>query len=656
MTNNDAGRPPHRDALLAQQLTALLGEAAPAALGFLQQHVQWVELAAGEVLMEQGAPGDSAYLCVSGRLRVYVRNEDGTQRMVREMSRGEVIGEMSLYTGEPRSATVVALRNSVLVKLDKQHFDELLAISPQVSITFTRQIIGRLQTEHLRLPVPAPVTIGMLPITSGIALDGFARRLAEHLQRFGRVRVIDAAEIDRALGEPGVALSTGAQADQSIALAIDAIEAEHDFVLLVAHDNPTAWTRRCISHSDELLLIADAAQPPAVHAIEQACLIERPAHSEAAEILVLLHPSTLTTPRGTREWLARRAVTGHVHVRPDLERDVARLARLIARKAVGLVFAGGGARGFAHLGIWRALQEQGVEIDYMGGTSIGAVLAALIAADPPVKRAIDVARRGFSTNPTGDFNWLPMLSLIKGRRVRAAIETSVTELVGASIAIEDLWKTYFCVATNYSQAREQPIHSGDLARALLASIAIPGALPPVVHDGDLLCDGGTFNNFPVDLMRNMRGVGTVIGVDLGARNPRRIEFDDVPGSLALLRDRLRPRSKRRYRLPSLMAYLLNVTILYSTSRQQQLRDLTDVYFSPPLQRVGLLQWSRFDQIVKQGYDYAIEVLGGLTDSQRAALGLENRTAVAERRSQTAPDPRPAQPSPDSGYRADRTIV
>ena len=172
----------------------------------------------------------------------------------------------------------------------------------------------------------------------------------------------------------------------------------------------------------------------------------------------------------------------------------------------------------------RALQEHGVEIDCVGRTSIGAVL---VAADPPPERAIDVARKAFSTNPTGDFNWLPMLSLIKGRRVRAAIETS-TELIGAPIAIEDLWKTYFCVATNYSQAREQPILSGDLARALLASIAIPGALPPVVHDGDLLCDGGTFNNFPVDLMRDMRGVGTVIGVDLGARNPRRIEFDDVP--------------------------------------------------------------------------------------------------------------------------------
>ena len=132
--------------------------------------------------------------------------------------------------------------------------------------------------------------------------------------------------------------------------------------------------------------MADAAQPPAVHAIEQTCLTERPARSEAAEILVLLHPAELTTPRGTREWLARRAVTGHVHIRPDLERDIARLARLLARKGVGLVFAGGGARGFAHLGVWRALKEHGVEIDCVGGTSIGAVLAALVAADPPVER------------------------------------------------------------------------------------------------------------------------------------------------------------------------------------------------------------------------------------------------------------------------------
>jgi NTE family protein len=322
-------------------------------------------------------------------------------------------------------------------------------------------------------------------------------------------------------------------------------------------------------------------------------------------------------------------VTTHVHLRRGLERDLARLARLLSRNAVGLVFAGGGARGFAHLGTWRALAEQGIEVDCVGGTSIGAVMAALVAADQPLERAIDVARRGFSRNPTGDFNWLPLISLIKGQRQRRAITESLRELVGDDVAIEDLWKTFFCVASNYSQAREHRVARGDLGRALLASTAIPGALPPVVADGDLLCDGGTFNNFPVDLMRELRGVGQVLGVDLGARHARKLEFDEVPGSWALLRDRFRPRGKRRYRLPSLTSYLLNVTILYSLSRQDEARRQTDVYFCPPLYRVGLLQWSRFDQIVRQGYDHAAEVLGKLDPRQRAALGAAPTAVAAE---------------------------
>jgi NTE family protein len=167
---------------------------------------------------------------------------------------------------------------------------------------------------------------------------------------------------------------------------------------------------------------------------------------------------------------------------------------------------------------------------------------------------------------------------------------------------------FFCVATNYSQAREELLTRGDLGAAVLASVAIPGALPPLVRGGDLLCDGGTFNNFPVDVMRARRGVGRVIGVDLSARKPRRIEFDEVPGPLALLRDRLRGRSKRRYKLPSLASYMLNITSLYSQSREGAAQRMTDVYIKPPLERVGLMQWDRMDSIVQQGYEHAKAVL------------------------------------------------
>jgi len=600
----------HHDELLTQHLQNFLGTIEPAAMDLLRERLTWVEVAGGQTLMEQGAAGDSMYLSISGRLRAYVADDEGTPRMVREMGRGQVIGEMSLYTDEPRSASVVAIRDSVLVRLDKAHFAELLASGSQVSLALTRQIIRRLQTQNVRNPVPLPVTISLVPITDDVDPRGFADKLAGHLRSKGRVIVIDSAALGAMLDEPGAANGVGSDAalNRRISMHLDGIESQHEFVLLLADSTPSAWTRRCCRHGDELLLLADATKAPELHPIETDWLSQRPSRAEAAEILVLLHPADARCPRGTKAWLARRPVTEHVHIRPALERDMARLARIESRSAVGLVLAGGGARGFAHLGVHQALQEHGIEADFIGGTSIGAVMAALVAADQPMALAQKVTRSAFRINPTGDFNWVPLLSLISGRRLRRIVTEAVTELLGFEADIEDLWKNYYCIAANYSHAREQALRSGPLIKAMLASTAIPGALPPVVLDGDLLCDGGTFNNFPVDVMRNVRGVGTVIGVDLNSRKPRRMEFDEVPGTWALLRDRLRPRAERRYKLPSLPAYLMNVTILYSMSRQRQARQQTDLYFNPPMDRVGLLEWGRFDQIVQQGHAHAVEVL------------------------------------------------
>ena len=618
MTDATPGHP-YRDALLARHLTARFGEIGEDTLQFLRQHAQWVALAAGEALMRQGEPGDSAYLSVSGRLRVYMTGDDGVARAVRELGRGEVIGEMSLYTGEPRSATVVAIRDSVLARLGKPAFEQLIARDPKVSIAVTRQIIGRLQTQNVQHKVPAPVTVALLPITADVPIADVARQLAADLARFGRVFVADAETIEGRLGEP--LEGDGAGHDERIARAVDALEAEHDFVLLVGGGSADCWTRRCIRQADELLLLADATKPPVLHPVEQECLDGRQERNEAAQILVLLHLADAAMPRGARQWLARRPVAGHVNIRAGRPGDSARLARLVSRNAIGLVLAGGGARGFAHLGVWRALRAHGIEVDVVGGTSIGSAMAALVAADASPEAAIDIARDAFRTNPTGDFNLLPLLSLIRGRRARLAVERTIDRLAGGRIDIEDLWKGYFCVASNYSRGCEQRISEGDLGQAIRASGAIAGALPPVVRDGDLLCDGGTFNNFPVDAMREVRGVGRVIGVDLGGRQMRRLEFDEVPGSWALLADRLRPRAKRRYRLPSLTGYLLNVTILYSISRQGQTRRLADLYFNPPLGKVGLLQWNRFDEIVREGERHANEVLASLDATARARLGL-----------------------------------
>ncbi|MFM2446021.1 MAG: hypothetical protein RI936_468 [Pseudomonadota bacterium] len=611
----------HQEALFASHLNTLFGEFGPRLLQFARERAKWVSLPAGEVLMRQGESGDAAYLAVSGRLRAYIADEAGRERMVREMGRGEIIGELSLYTGEPRSATVIAVRDTVLARLDQAQFQELLALDPRVSMLFTSRVIQRLRTEHLRRPWPAPVTVALLPVTAEPDAAQFARELAAQLAAHGRVAVLDSSAPQITAAAAGAAPQDAREADARVALAIDAVEAGHDFVLLVADAGPSDWTRSCVHHADEILLLADATATPAVSALERSELLDGGARLEAAQILVLLHPAGARVARGARAWRERRPVAGHVNLRHGHAPDLARLARIVARKAVGLVLAGGGARGFAHLGIWRKLREAGVELDFVGGTSIGALMAVPIAADLPIDEALPIARRAFANNPSSDYNLLPLVSLIKGGRMKRAMRGALAEIAGGEVDIEEMWKSYFCVASNYSQAREQVIGGGGLERAMRATAAIPGAFPPVVMDGDLLCDGGTFNNLPVDAMRQVRGVGCVIGVDLGVHSARRLEFEDVPGSWELLLDRLRPRAKRRYRLPSLVSYLLNVTILYSVSRRDEARRASDVYFNPPLYKVGLLDWSRFEAIVGQGEAHAVEVLAGLDARQRALLGL-----------------------------------
>lgn len=607
--------------VLTHHLQRMLGEVDAEALALLRSHLSWVELVAGDTLMVQGERGDAMYLSISGRLRATVLGDDGVAHMVREMGRGEVIGEMSLYTDEPRTATVVAIRNSVLVRLAKSEFSSLLASSAQMSIALTRQMIRRLTSSSPRTAVPPPVAMALLPVTAGVDAADFARRLAEPLGRMGRVCVVDAAGMDAALQHTGLARSpvTDVAANRHIASHLDHLELTHDFVLLVGDAEASAWTQRCSRHSDEILLLADASQPPVLHETETTCLMQRGGQSDAAQILVLLHDEHVRCPSGTRDWLARRPVTDHVHVRPLLASDMARLARIQSRTAVGLVLAGGGAKGLAHLGLYRALQERGLVVDFVGGTSIGSIMAAMVASDQPLDRLMPIARAAFADKPTGDFNLLPLISLIRGRRMRRILRVALQAVFGHAADVEDTWKNYFCVASNYTKACEQVISQGPLTQSILASTAIPGAFPPVPLAGDLLFDGGTFNNFPISVMRQRRGVGKVIGVDLGSRKPKPVAFDEVPGTWALLRDRLRPRQQRRYKLPSFMAYLLNVTIMYSSSRQAESRRLTDLYFCPPLERVGMLQWQRFDSITKQGYEYACDVLDAMTEEQLRAF-------------------------------------
>jgi NTE family protein len=608
--------------MLIDGLTQVFGAFDPDMLRHVLPRVEWLELGGGDTLFRQDDRDESLFFVVSGRLRASSVDAAGRRTVFGEIARGETVGEMAFFTGEPRTATIVAIRDSVLARFSNKVFRELLLAYPLVSLNMTRQVIERFKRVNAgRKAVVKPVIIGVLGITRDIDAAAFAQKLALQLQAHGKTTVVDSARMDEMIGVVGAAQTARTDFERSrmVTVRLDKIEAAHDFVLFVADAQRSEWTQRCIRHCDELLLVADADQPHGLHPNELDLHTQEDG-DDARSVLVLLHPDDRRTPTDTGRWLQGRQLSDHCHVRRGLERDWQRLGRVVSRNTVGLVLSGGGARGFAHLGVMRAMEEAGMDFDRAAGTSMGAVMAAYAAMDMPAMDMIRAARKAFRDSPTGDYNLIPLLSLIGGNRLRRIIDSAVVDSRGQHIDIEDLWKGYFCITSNYSAAREAVQTHGPLARSIRASVSIPGALPPVMLDGELHIDGGTFNNFPTDVMAR-RGAARIIGVDLFRERGHRYDMTDVPGPLELVRDKLRGRG-RKYALPSLTTLLLNTSMMYSYARQQESQSLVDLHFAPPVSAFGMLEWSKFDRIVDAGYRHAV---AQLEQTDTAALAPFRRT-------------------------------
>ncbi len=609
-----------REALLKTVLRNYFASDDAEILRTIQAEADYVDLASGATLLRQGDISDDVYFVLSGRLRAFSEPESGVRKILSEIGRGETIGELALFTGEPRSATIVAVRDSLLIKVTRAMIERAIMQNPEIEISMTRTVIRRFRRgERERQAQVIPVNVCILPITSGLDAAEFARKLREAQGAgSGSIAVITADEIaERFSTDPAHPIG---QHYDALASYVDEIEARSSAVYLAADDHDTAWTRFCLRHADEVLLLASADRDPGPSGVERACLAATAPISIARQTLVLLHKSDTKIPTGTARWLDARPVARHFHIRPQSPRDMQRIARIVSGRGVGLVLSGGGARGFAHVGVIKALEEDGIAIDMLGGSSIGAVMGMVLALGLGADEVAAAVRKAFLLHPmgnvTGDYNFIPLVSLIKGARSRSAMMQAVRDAAGTDMVdSEDSWLTFFTMASNFSTGREAVLLRGDLTRNVSASYAIPGALPPIFVGGHMMYDGGTFNNFPVDVMAQL-GAGRIIGVDLSVDREQVFDIDRVPGTLALLRDKLKPRAKRRYHLPSVPETLLRSSFITSISKQKAMGKFTDLLFQPRLTEGRLLDWSRFDDVVATGYSHAKDVLAGLTDEQR----------------------------------------
>ena len=592
-------------------LSQLFGDLDQTTFEVIRPHLTWVELPGGEVLFREGDPSDALYLLISGRLQVVLTGGDNLPRIVGEIGRGESVGEMGVFSAKPRGGTVTALRDSVLARIELAGVQTILQEVPALALNLNRLIIERLERRNASLKQAHNVTnLVVVGVSEGMSAAVFLQALTAELQKQQQtVMHLTSASIDAAAGRPGAAQATDDDPTAHYWLInyLDELEGRCSLVLYEADPTPTAWTCRCLRQADEVLLLADATAPPELSATEQACLSGTT--TRARQELVLLHPAEAEWADGTLGFLAQRPkVQRHYHVRAGNDKDVARLARFLSGNAVGLVLAGGGARGLAHIGVFRALEEAGVPVDIIGGTSIGSVLGCCLARDWGWQRIFDENRPEFLSNPTSDFNFFPIVSLLAGRKLNRILSRGF-----GTRHIEELWCPFFCVSSNYTRACEHVHDRGELKRALLASMAIPGVFPPSISENDLLVDGGVFNNMPVDVMART-GVRTILAVDLRADSKQRRElpFDEVPGTWALLIDRFRPKAQRRYAIPSMLTILMATNTLNSNQKMSQVVVDVDLHFNPDVRRFGMLEWRSFDLLVAEGYRHAQEVLAKRT--------------------------------------------
>jgi NTE family protein len=552
---------------------------APALIRSLASEITWFSLPGGRTLFEADDAADALYVVVSGLLGVFVRPNAVHARLVGYIAAGQTAGEMGLLSGKARSATVIALRDTELVRLSKAAFDSLVLTHTTGLLRIAQVAVERLDASQRReQPKRAiPRTFAVVPFDESVDAMGFATRLVQCLRQFGRAEI--------------VSQSQGANRTSAW---FHNVERENDFVAYVSDATRTNWRKLCLRQADLLLLVARVEVGVSAWTTLAA---SREAEFELRRSeLVLLHPGSIS--RGAaRDWIALRPSINHHNICGP--QDVERLTRILTGRAIGLTLSGGGARGFAHIGVIRALQEARLPIDAVGGTSIGAIIGAGCAAGWDYRELRDRLRHAFmDSNPLNDYT-LPLVSLVAGRKVGRMLRQTFGDL-----DLEDLRLPYFCVSANLTRGVGEVHRRGELWRWLRASIAIPGILPPVFSDGQVYVDGATINNLPVDVMRDfMRGC--VVGVDVSADRAFSTDMDEaeLPSIWRML-----PWFRRKQRRVNILQILLRASMVNSSINAAVQRDLSDLLLRPPLENVDLLDWRAFDRTVDAGYRHTCEVL------------------------------------------------
>jgi NTE family protein len=211
------------------------------------------------------------------------------------------------------------------------------------------------------------------------------------------------------------------------------------------------------------------------------------------------------------------------------------------------------------------------------------------------------------------------VALVRGKKVSARLREHFGD-----VCIEELPLPFFAVSSDLTTGRIHVHHDGALWRALRASVALPGILPPVTHHGHLLVDGGVMNNLPVDVMReHALGAGPIIACDVTGEVDLRAtseHYGEQPWWLAW---------RKVAGSPSIISILMRSGTVGSEAQRRIVREQCDFLIEPPMPTIGLRDWKKFDQAIQEGYDTARACIekNGVPLTHVAGEGVQNITVA-----------------------------
>lgn len=544
----------------------------------IEGEIEWFAVPGGWELFHRGDPGDGLYIVKSGCLGVTMETADGGEVLATQIHPGQIVGEMSLISGLPRTATVTAFRDTEVYRLRPDSFARLAEKHPELLTQINKMLVRRLQRmTSLQTPVDTSRSFALVPVGPDVPWARFAHDLCDTLNGFGlRTRIIDSSS------------------SQEPTEWFDRVEREFDLVLYLASARLGDWTRLCFRQADRVLLLVDPALSP----------VEAPApergrnHARAQPVeAVFIQPEGRAHPLPVGPWLDRLETRVHWHVRHGDKKHLERLARLLTGRSVSVVLSGGGARGFAHIGAIRALREYGMPLDLIGGTSMGAIIGAGLAMEWDDDEIMERMHACFvATNPLSDLTF-PAIALVKGLKVSRLLREHFGD-----VEIQDMWRSFFCMTANLTDADTRAHRRGPTWRALRASVAIPGLLPPIVEDGELLADGGVINNFPVDVAYLSRR-GPIVGVDVANYHPFGEAPDDFDTKSLFWLWR-----NRHLRLPNIVTLLMRAGTISGDMRAREAVRHLSLYVEPDMPGIELRDWHEFERGIRAGYEAALRAL------------------------------------------------